>query len=69
MYLRQCQWLPFLLHNESKVLRNKGKLILELLNLIVNQNASIKKVTLRNALENIKLILPKIQNDIVSAAH
>lgn len=47
---------------ESNYQRN----FLELLKFLVNANENVKEVVLSNAPENLKLILPEIQKDLVS---
>ena len=62
--LRQC--IAFRGHDESKNSSNQGN-FLELLRFLVYHNQAIKAVTLKNALENLKLTTLEIQKDIVRA--
>ncbi|RWR84890.1 Dimer_Tnp_hAT domain-containing protein/DUF4371 domain-containing protein [Cinnamomum micranthum f. kanehirae] len=61
------QGLPFRGHDESEDSNNMGN-FLELLQVLANQNETIKRVVLENAPENLKLTSPKVQKDIVNAA-
>jgi hypothetical protein len=53
-------------HDESAESSNQGN-FLELLQFLVDHNDEIKRVSLDNAPENLKLTSPKIQRDIISA--
>ena len=58
--------LAFRGHNEYENSSNQGN-FLELLRFLADHNEDIKDVVLKNAPENLKLTLPKIQKDIVTA--
>ena len=58
------QGIAFRGHDESENSSNQGN-FLELLRFLADHNQDIKAVTLKNALENLKLTAPEIQNDIV----
>ena len=60
------QGIAFRGHDESKNSSNQGN-FLELLRFLVYHNQAIKVVTLKNALENLKLTALEIQKDIVRA--
>ncbi|XP_057459237.1 uncharacterized protein LOC130749893 [Actinidia eriantha] len=60
------QGLAFRSHDESEESVNQGN-FLELLHFVANHNEDIKKVVFKNAHENLKMIAPKIQKDIVNA--
>ncbi|XP_062100202.1 uncharacterized protein LOC133806083 [Humulus lupulus] len=60
------QGLAFRGHDESKESNNQGN-FLELLTFLANHNEEVRTVALKNAPENLKLISPKIQKDIVNA--
>ena len=60
------QDITFLGHDESENSSNKGN-FLELLRFLADHNQDIKTVTLKNALENLKLTAPEIQKDIIRA--
>lgn len=53
-------------HDESEESRNRGNFI-ELLEFLAENNEATRKVILSNAPENLKLISPMIQNDIISS--
>lgn len=53
-------------HNESKVLLNQRNFI-ELLKVLTLCNEKINNIVLKNAPENLKLIPPHIQKNIVNA--
>ena len=59
------QGLPFRGHDESDDSSNQGN-FLERLQFLASHNQEIKGVTLKNALENLKLTSPNIQKDIVN---
>ncbi|XP_057506609.1 uncharacterized protein LOC130789836 [Actinidia eriantha] len=61
------QGLPFRGHDESKDSSNQGNFI-ELLKFVAEQNEDVRKVTLKNAPENLKLTSPEIQKDICNAS-
>ncbi|RWR87947.1 zinc finger MYM-type protein 1-like protein [Cinnamomum micranthum f. kanehirae] len=61
------QGLPFCGHDEFEDSNNMGN-FLELLQVLANQNESIKRVVLENAPENLKLTSPKGKKDIVNEA-
>ena len=58
------QGIAFRGHDESKNSSNQGN-FLELLRFLVYHNQAIEAVTLKNALENLKLTALEIQKDIV----
>lgn len=60
------QGLPFRGHDESENSNNRGN-FLEILEWLCGYNVDFKSVTFKNAPENMKLISPDIQKDIVSA--
>ena len=60
------QGLAFRGHDESEDSINQGN-FLELLHFVADHNEDIKKVVFKNAPENLKMIAPKIQKDIVNA--
>ena len=60
------QGLAFRGHDESEESVNQGN-FLELLHFVADHNEDIKKVVFKNAPENLKMIAPKIQKDIVNA--
>ncbi|XP_031252128.1 uncharacterized protein LOC116110025 [Pistacia vera] len=60
------QGLTFRGHDESYDSNNQGN-FLELLQFLANHNEDYNVVALNNALDNLKLTSPEIQNDIVSA--
>ena len=62
-----CQGLSFRGHDESEKSTNEGN-FLELLHFLSDHNEDIKRVVLKNAPDNLKMIAPKIQKDIVNAA-
>ncbi|KAL0556436.1 hypothetical protein IC582_004950 [Cucumis melo] len=59
------QGLAFRAHDESDDSKNQGN-FLELLRWLCNHNKDIEVATLKNALNNLKLIAPDIQKDIVN---
>ena len=61
------QGLSFCGNDESKDSSNQGN-CLELLKFLVDHNEDVKVVFFKNAPENLKLIAPEIQKDIVNAA-
>ena len=61
------QGLTFRGHNESENSSNQGN-FLELFRFLADHNEDIKDVVLKNAPENLKLTLPEIHKDIVTAA-
>ena len=60
------QGIAFRGHDESENSSNQGNFI-ELLRFLADHNQDIKAVTLKNALEILKLTAPKIQKDISRA--
>ena len=58
------QGIAFRGHDESENSSNQGN-VLELLRFLADHNQDIKAVTLKNALEILKLTSPEIQKDIV----
>ncbi|XP_057461111.1 uncharacterized protein LOC130751528 [Actinidia eriantha] len=61
------QGLAFRGHDESEDSDNRGN-FLELLEFLSNHNNEVGAVVLKNAPENLKLVSPAIQKDIVNAA-
>ena len=61
------QGLAFCGHNESEESKNRGN-FLELLHFLANHNEVINDVVLKNAPNNLKLISPDIQYDIINAS-
>ncbi|XP_058208074.1 uncharacterized protein LOC131321076 [Rhododendron vialii] len=61
------QGIAFRGHDESEHSSNQGN-FLKLLKFLADQNEEVKGVALDNAPQNLKLISPNIQKDIVSAA-
>ncbi|XP_058181281.1 uncharacterized protein LOC131299720 [Rhododendron vialii] len=61
------QGLSFRGRDESELSNNQGN-FLELLKFLCVQNENVRAVSLKNALENLKLTSPKIQKDICNAA-
>ncbi|XP_057504790.1 uncharacterized protein LOC130788266 [Actinidia eriantha] len=61
------QGLAFRGHDESEDSDNRGN-FLELLEFLSNHNNEVEAVVLKNASENLKLVSPSIQKDIVNAA-
>lgn len=59
------QGLPFRGNDESNESINRGN-FLKLLQFLAEHNEKINKVVLKNAPENLKLISPRIQSDIVN---
>ncbi|KAI8572727.1 hypothetical protein RHMOL_Rhmol01G0222100 [Rhododendron molle] len=61
------QGLPFRGNDESEDSSNQGN-FLELLKFLSNHNEEVRGVTFDNAPQNLKLVAPTIQKEIVSAA-
>ncbi|GFY95342.1 dihydroxyacetone kinase [Actinidia rufa] len=61
------QGLAFRGHDESESSSSQGN-FLELLKFLAEHNEDVKSVALNNARQNLKLVAPKIQKDIVSVA-
>ncbi|XP_057496717.1 uncharacterized protein LOC130781532 [Actinidia eriantha] len=61
------QGLSFRGHDESNDSNNRGD-FLELLEFLANHDKEVANVVLKNAPENLKLVAPSIQKDIVNAA-
>ena len=61
------QGLAFRGHDESESSSNQGN-FLELLKFLTEHNEDVKSVALNNAPQNLKLVAPEIQKDIVSVA-
>ena len=55
-----CQGLSFRGHDESEKSTNEGN-FLELLHFLSDHNEDIKRVVLKNAPDNLKMLAPKIQ--------
>ena len=59
------QGLAFRGHDESESSSSQGN-FLELLKFLIEHNEDVKSVALNNAPQNLKLVAPEIQKDIVS---